>query len=212
MFEDRSQAGRRLGEELASRGIEADLVLGIPRGGLPVADAVAERLDAPLDVVVAKKIALPHNQEYAIGAVTADGDAWYNGETVEQLNVDESELLEQERIARERAVEKREGFRDDRPPADVAGKRVVVVDDGIATGATMRACVKSLNDRGAEEVIVAVPVGAPSAIPDLLLVADEVIALKTPRRFRAVGRFYESFDQVSTAEAVEFLQESAAAG
>lgn len=211
MFDDRSQAGRRLGEALASRGIEADLVLGVPRGGVPVADAVARRLDAPLDVVVAEEVTLPHNQETAVGAVTADGNAWYHGETVEQIDIDESELRKQERLARERAVERRESFSDSRPPVEVAGTQVVV-DDGITTTAMMRACVESLDDHGAAAVLVAVPVAAPSSVTDLLVVADEVIALKTPRRFRAIGRFYESFEPLSTADAVECLRESAATG
>lgn len=209
MFDDRSQAGRRLGEDLASRGIEADLVLGVPRGGVPVADAVARRLDAPLDAVVAEEVTLPHNQENAVGAVTADGNACYHGETVEQFDIDESALREQERLARERAVERRESFSDSRPPVEVAGTQVVV-DDGITTTAMMRACVESLDDRGAAAVLVAVPIAAPSSVTDLLVVADEVIALKTPQRFRAIGRFYESFDPLSTADAVECLRESAA--
>jgi predicted phosphoribosyltransferase len=210
MFADRADAGERLADELTSRGIEADLVVGVPRGGLPVAEAVAQRLGAPLDVVVAKKIALPNNQEYAIGAVTAGGETWYDDRTVEQLTVDESALAKQEANAHERAVKVREAFRDDRPPLAVAGKRVIVVDDGLATGATMRACVRQLVDNGAEAVVVAVPVASPTSVPPLQLVADEVIALRTPERFRAVGQFYDSFDQVPTVEAVEFFQESAA--
>jgi predicted phosphoribosyltransferase len=212
MFADRTDAGEQLADELAARSIAADVVLGIPRGGLPVADAVAERLGVPLDVVVAKKIALPHNQEYAVGAVTAEGDAWYDEDTVRQLGIDESELAEQEAKARERADEKRAAFRNDCPPREVAGKRVVIVDDGIATGATMRACVRSVVDAGAEQVVVAVPVASPTSVPELQLEADDVIALQTPDRFRAVGQFYGSFDQISDAEAVEYVEESAAVG
>jgi predicted phosphoribosyltransferase len=212
MFADRADAGEQLADELASRSVDPDVVLGVPRGGLPVADAVAERLGASLDIVVAKKIALPHNQEYAVGAVTADGEAWYDEDIIQQLGIDESELTDQEMQARRRAIEKRDAFRDGRPAREIAGKRVVVVDDGIATGATMRACVRSVVDAGADEVIVAVPVASPTSVPELQLEADEVIALQTPERFRAVGQYYGAFDQVSTAEAVEYLEELAAAG
>jgi predicted phosphoribosyltransferase len=211
MFTDRTDAGERLAAELDSRAIEADVVLGVPRGGLPVAGAVAERLGAPLDVVVAKKIALPHNQEYAVGAVTPEGEAWYDEATIRQLGVDESELAAREAAARERAAEKRDAFWDGREPVDVSGKRVVVVDDGVATGATMRACVRALVDAGAERVTVAVPVASPTSVPELQVEADEVVALRTPERFRAVGQFYDSFDQLSTAEAVEYLETSAVA-
>lgn len=207
MFTDRTEAGERLADELARRGVAADVVLGIPRGGLPVAHAVAERLGAPLDVIVAKKIALPNNPEYAVGAVTADGDAWYHDGVLDQLGVAKAELDAERERARLRAVEKRKAFRDDGETSDVTGKRVVVVDDGIATGATMRACVRELVANDAKHVTVAVPVAAPTSVPELEMEADDVVALHTPERFRAVGQFYQSFDQISTEEAVSYFEE-----
>lgn len=207
MFTDRADAGEQLADELQRRGIEADLVLGVPRGGLPVAKPVADRLGAPLDVVVAKKISLPDNQEYAIGAVTAEGKAWYDTSVIERLGVDEPQLDVQEQTARERAREKEAAFRDGRPAPEIEGKRVIVVDDGIATGATMRACVRALVEAGASRVVVAVPVASPTSATELELDADAVVALQTPERFRAVGQFYRDFGQVSTAEAVAYLDE-----
>lgn len=211
MFTDRTAAGEELAAELDSRGIDADLVVGVPRGGLPVADPVANRLGVPLDIVVAKKIALPPNQEYAVGAVSADGDAWYDDETIEELNVDEDRLEDEYEKARLRAAEKRDAFRDGRSPPDIEGAHVVIVDDGIATGATMRACIRSLQSAGAARVTVAVPVASPTTVPALELEADEVIALYTPERFRAVGQFYDDFEQVSTTDAVRYLQSTTTA-
>jgi len=211
MFTDRADAGEQLADELVTRGTEADLVLGIPRGGLPVARPVAERLGAPLDIVVAKKITLPDNQEYAIGAVTAGGEAWYDTAVVGRLGVEEPQLDVQEQQARDRAREKEAAFRDGRPAPEFEDKRVVIVDDGIATGATMRACVRALVEAGASRVIVAVPVASPSSVQELHLEADEVVALQTPESFRAVGQFYRDFGQVSTAEAVEYLEQTSTA-
>lgn len=204
MFTDRADAGQRLADELEARGVEADIVLTIPRGGVPVAKPIAERLDAPLDIIVAKKIALPSNPEYAVGAVTPDGAAWYDSDTLDRLDLSESDLRTEEERARDRAAEKRDAFLDEREPADLDGRHVLLVDDGIATGATMQACIRTAKTAGASRVTVAVPVASPTTVPELE--ADEVIALETPERFRAVGQFFQRFDQVSSEEAVRYLE------
>ncbi|MEF8780400.1 MAG: phosphoribosyltransferase family protein [Haloferacaceae archaeon] len=205
-FENRTDAGNRLGETLRERGVEADLVLAIPRGGLPLGRAVADALEAPLDVVVAKKIGAPGNPEYAVGAVASDGTVWRNEEAFHARSVDEEYFREKREQKAREARRKVDRYRGDRPELDVAGKRVVLVDDGVATGSTIRACLESLRGSDPERIVLAVPVGPPDTIEVLRGLADEVVCLKTPRRFRGVGGFYERFDQVSDEEAMAYLE------
>jgi putative phosphoribosyl transferase len=205
-FADRTEAGERLGEELRERDIEADMVLAIPRGGLPLGRAVADALDAPLDIVVAKKIGAPGNPEYAIGAVAADGSVWRNEDAIATTRTDEEYFEEQHGEVAEAARQKAERYRGDRPEPELAGEDVVVVDDGVATGSTLRACLQQLRDTDADRVVVAVPVGPPGTIGELEELSDEVVCLQTPSSFRGVGQFYDRFDQVSDEEAMEYLE------
>ena len=205
MFRDRTEAGERLAALLVERGVDADVVLAIPRGGLPIGRPVADALDAPLDVVVAKKLGAPGNAELAVGAVSDDGVVWVNHDIVGRLGVSHG-YLETERAARAaEAREKAERYRGDRPPLDLAGKRVVVVDDGLATGATALACVRKVREAGADRVTLAVPVASASGIERLAGEVDEVVNVETPPYFGAVGQFYRSFAQVSDAEARTYL-------
>lgn len=209
MFDDRTAAGERLATELERRGIEADVVLGIPRGALPVARPVADALEAQLDVVVAQKIGAPRNPELALGAAASDGSVWLNDDLVDHLNVSAS-YLEREReneakSARQKANQYRPSGRTDLP--DLTGKRVVVVDDGVATGATAIACLRQMRDSGAAEVVLAVPVGSPDSLEALEREADEVVSLLRPADFRAVGQYYHDFGQVSDEEAIGYLEE-----
>jgi predicted phosphoribosyltransferase len=203
-FRDRADAGDRLGVALRERGIRADVVLAIPRGGLPVGRAVADALGAPLDVVVAKKIGAPGNPEYAIGAVAPDGTLWRNEAAIDSSGADQDYLERKRREVVEQAREKADRYRAGGRP-DLAEKTVVVVDDGVATGATVRACLELIRTEGPERVVLAVPVGPPDTIADLEAVADEVVCLETPRGFRGVGQFYAVFDQVSDEEAIGYL-------
>jgi predicted phosphoribosyltransferase len=205
MFEDRTDAGRQIADFLEGRGIEADIVLGIPRGALPVARPVADALGVPLDVVVASKIGAPNNPELAVGAVASDGTAWLNEALIDRLNVADGYLEREHRREEANARRKIERYRGERAPPDLAGERVVVVDDGVATGATARACLKQAYAAGAERAILAVPVGSPDAVADLREAADEVLAVESPPGFSAVGQFYERFDQVSDEEALTYL-------
>ncbi|SEP62405.1 phosphoribosyltransferase [Natrinema salaciae] len=205
MFDDRTHAGERLAAALESRDLEVDVVLGIPRGALPVARPVADALEADLDVVVARKMGAPQNPEVALGAVASDGSVWYNDDLIDRLNVSE-EYLERVRAEEARnAREKADRYRETEEIPDLQGKRVLVVDDGVATGATATACLRQVRETGAEWVALAVPVGSPRAVDDLEQEADDVIALETPADFRAVGQFYRTFGQVSDAEALEYL-------
>ncbi len=206
MFDDRTDAGDRLATALDDRGLEADVVLGIPRGALPVARPVADALDAELDVVVARKMGAQHNPELALGAVASNGSVWYNDALIDRLGVSEEYLEEVRQEEAQNATTKADRYRDEPGLPDLAGKRVVVVDDGVATGATATACLRQVRDSDAEHVALAVPVGSPRSIEELEAEADTVIALEMPEGFRAVGQFYRTFGQVSDEEAIAYLE------
>jgi predicted phosphoribosyltransferase len=193
MFENRTAAGERLADALDREDIHADVVVAIPRGGLPVGRPVADRLGVPLGVVVASKIGAPGNPEYALGAVAEDGTVCLDDDVVERLGVEESYLARERDRERAVAEEKAESYRGG-PRPSFTGERVVVVDDGVATGATMRACLQ-----------LAVPVGPPDTLSALAEIADRVVAVERPARFRAVGAHYRDFDQVSDEEAIGYL-------
>ncbi len=207
MFQDRTDAGERLGAELSRRGVEADVVLGIPRGGLPVARPVAEELGADVDVVVASKIGAPGNPELAIGAVSSDGSVWLNDALVHRLGVPETYIDAQREEEAAYARGKAERYRNGEYVPDLEGERVVVVDDGVATGATARACLREVEEAGAERVVLAVPVGSPDSVAEIESEADDVVALETPADFRAVGQFYREFGQVSDQKAMGYLED-----
>ena len=205
-FADRTDAGDRLGAAMCDRGIEVDLVLAIPRGGLPVGRAVADALSVPLDIVVAQKIGAPNNPEYAIGAVGRDGTVWRNEEAIQLTGATET-YFEKERDRKETAArEKAARYRGQEGPPDLRGKAIAVVDDGVATGSTMRACLQMLSGTDAERLVVAVPVGPPETISQLASMADEVVCLERPRAFRGVGQFYDRFQQVTDEEAISSLE------
>ncbi|WP_226480056.1 phosphoribosyltransferase [Natrinema amylolyticum] len=205
MFDDRTDAGERLAAELEARDFAVDVVLGIPRGALPVARPVADALDADLDVVVARKMGAPQNPELALGAVASDGSVWYNDDLIDRVNASEEYLEEVRAEEADNAREKADRYRDTDDLPDLQGQRVLLVDDGVATGATATACLRQVQDTGADWVGLAIPVGSPRAVDDLEREADAVIALETPADFRAVGQFYRTFGQVSDEEALEYL-------
>lgn len=201
MFTNRTDAGHQLAELLDHHDTEADIVLAIPRGGLPVGRAVADRLAIPLDIVSARKLGAPWNPELAIGAVASDGTVWLNESLIDELDIEDGYIQEQIEHERDAAIEKVERYRGDRAPLDVRGKTVLVVDDGVATGATTIACIRQVKNAGAAHVILAVPVAPPDTIERLHAEADEVICVETPPYFGAVGQFYEVFEQVSDEQA-----------
>ncbi|QLG62788.1 phosphoribosyltransferase [Halorarum salinum] len=207
MFQERTDAGGQLADVLDQDDVEADIVLGIPRGGLPVARPVANALDVPLDIVAASKIGAPSNSELAIGAVASDGSSWLNDDLIEQLNVPDEYIERVREREAENARQKADQYRSDRDPPELAGNRVVIVDDGLATGATVRACLRHVDEAGAERVVLAVPVGSPDVIEELQTDADNVIAVESPPHFSAVGEFYEQFGQVSDEEAMAYLDD-----
>lgn len=206
-FLDRVDAGRRLADRLAV-GEWADhdtLVLALPRGGVEVAAPVAERLDAPLDVLVVRKIGAPGHEEFAIGAVGEGGPAIRSEDVVRRLQLTDEQwdaLVEAERAEVRRRVET---YRGARSPAEVEGRHVLVVDDGVATGATAAAALRVVRGRDPARMALAVPVASRAAVDALSEEADEVIALQAPADFFAVGQFYDRFDQTSDQRVVELL-------
>ncbi|WP_372913132.1 phosphoribosyltransferase [Salinigranum sp.] len=205
MFADRTDAGERLAARLAEEGVDADLVLAIPRGGLPVGRVVADRLGVPLDVVVAVKLGAPGNPELAVGAVAGDGSVWTNDELVSRLGVDDEYLREEQARAQAAASQKLREYRGGESLSRLDGERVVVVDDGLATGATALACVRQVQAAGAETVVLAVPVAAADSVNRVRDEGARVVAVETPESFGAVGQFYRDFRQVRDAEARSYL-------
>jgi putative phosphoribosyl transferase len=204
MFRDRVDAGRRLGAALTGLRLGDPIVLGIPRGGVIVAEGVALALGSPLDVLVTRKVGSPHNPELAVGALAPGVQVW-DRELLERLQVDpgylrEAVASEEAEIARRTAA-----YRRARPPLDVSGRSVVIVDDGLATGSTALAAVRWCRSAGAGRVLVAVPVAAPSTLAILAQEADGVQAVETPLSFRAVGEWYGDFAQTTDDEVVDAL-------
>ncbi len=207
---DRVDAGWRLGERLRYLQGQDVVVLGLPRGGVPVAAGVAHALRAPLDVIIVRKLGAPHQPEFAMGALGEGGVRIINDEVVAMAGVSPAELAAIE--ARERAELERRArrFRAGRPPVPIAGRTVVVIDDGIATGSTARAACRVARAHGAARIILAVPVGHSEAINSLRRDADEVICLTEPRSLLAIGEWYEDFSQTSDEEVINLLSDAAA--
>ncbi len=206
-YRDRADAGRTLGACLEQYKGRDVLVLGIPRGGVPVAAEVAKALAADLDVIVARKLGAPGQRELAIGAVTSNGGRFLNREVIEGIGVTD-EYLEQVSADEMAEAHRREArFRAGRPPARIQDRIVIVVDDGLATGATMRASVRSVRKSHPARLVVAVPVGSQEACAALRQEADDVVCLYQPETFWAVGLYYENFEPTLDAEVAEILQQ-----
>jgi len=206
VFADRADAGRALARALeAHRGAADTLVLGLPRGGVPVAFEVAQALSLPLDVLVVRKLGLPWQPELAMGAIASGGALVLNDAVVRHLGGHRAEfdaVREREQVELER---RERHYRGDRPPLAMRGRTGILVDDGLATGATMEAAVRALQALGAARVIVAVPVASPEARDRIAAVADEVVCLAAPMFFSAVGQWYADFGQTEDTEVQDLL-------
>ena len=209
-FRDRADAGRVLAHHLeAWRGRDEVVVLGLPRGGVPVAAEVAAALGAPLDVFVVRKLGVPGHEELAMGAIAAGGVRVVNDEVVRALRIRPDDLA---RVAQREAaglVRREEAYRIGRPPLALAGAAVVLVDDGLATGSTMRAAVLAARQHGPASVVVAVPTGSREACELLREVADEVVCATSPEPFAAVGLVYEDFTQTTDEQVAAALASAA---
>lgn len=209
-FHDRRDAGRQLALELERFRDARPLVLALPRGGVPVAFEVARRLEAPLDVFVVRKLGVPGHEELAMGAIASGGALVLNREVLQFMHIP-LEIVED--VAQREAAEviRREGlYRGGAPLASVEGRTVLLVDDGLATGASMRAALSALRMLGPARSVAAVPIAAPTACAELRGMADEVVCAHTPEQFRAVGLWYKNFDQTSDEEVEALLDLSRA--
>jgi predicted phosphoribosyltransferase len=209
MYADRREAGRLLAERLRAHRGAGTVVLGLPRGGVVVAKEVADALGAPLDVVVARKIPAPNYPEFAIGAVTAGGERVLYDEALRRMVLPPGYLDQATADARKEAQRRERALRGDRPPLDLAGRTAIVVDDGIATGMTLRAALQDVRAAHPAHLVVAAPVGAPETVEALRPLVDELVVPAQPPGFQAVGEFYFRFDQTEDAEVRGLLRAAA---
>ncbi|MDC0657651.1 phosphoribosyltransferase [Leisingera sp. SS27] len=212
MFEDRMSAGLQLAEELAELPMTNPVVLALPRGGVPVALPVAQKLQAPLDLILIRKIGMPSNPELAAGALAEGGNPIFNGALLQAAGMKPEDFAAQAAQAREENAARRARYLQGRDPVDLKGRSVIVVDDGIATGATFLAAHFWLKERKPAEVVLAVPVAPPEAVDELRPLVDTLVCLLSPREFWAVGAHYRDFTQTSDDEVMAALAAAPGAG
>jgi predicted phosphoribosyltransferase len=207
LFRDRRDAGRRLAVALAEHKGQPDVsVLALPRGGVPVAFEAAQALHAPLDVFLVRKLGVPGREELAMGAIASGGVRVLNDEVVWTLQIPD-QVINEVAATEQRELERREReYRGNRPPLDVSGRRVILIDDGLATGSSMRAAVAALRGMNPARIIVAVPVGAEPTCEALRRIADEVVCIRMPEPFGAVGLWFDDFTQTTDEEVRELLK------
>jgi putative phosphoribosyl transferase len=206
LFQDRRHAGRALAERMAAYADRRDvIVLALPRGGVPVACEVSRALHAPLDVFVVRKLGVPGHEEYAMGAIASGGVRVLDAPVAHRLGISQAEVEAVEAIERHELERRESTYRGGREPLPLLGRTVVVVDDGLATGATMRVALKALRLQCPGRVVVAVPVASSQAVSRLAHDADEVVCVSVPPAFSSVGQWYADFDQTSDDEVLELL-------
>ncbi|MFG1505226.1 phosphoribosyltransferase [Halobacteriovorax sp. ZH5_bin.2] len=209
MFKSRKEAGKLLAEEFKDK-ILADsntLVIALPRGGVPIAYEIAKRYELPLDVFCVKKIGAPRNQELAIGAVTESGDIYYNKELVSHFGLNDLQLRRLTNDKKQEAIEQAKLLRKNHSPMDLSGRDILIVDDGIATGATVKAAIKLIKQHKPNQIQVVTPVCSREAWSDITNTVDDMLVLETPHNFLSVGEFYLEFPQVSNMQVREMLEE-----
>lgn len=212
MFLDRREAGRALGAKLGRYAHRSDVtVLGLPRGGVPVAFEVATALDAPLDVFLVRKLGTPGQRELAMGAIASGGVRILNRMLIESLGIEPEEIDEITAREQEELHRRELRYRGNRPPLDLKGRIAVLVDDGVATGSSMRAAVEAVRKLAPSRIVLAVPVAPLSTAREMVRFADDVVVVATPEPFHAVGRFYEEFGPTMDDEVQDLLRQSAQA-
>lgn len=205
MFKDRTEAGKILAEALSEYKDKNTIVLAIPRGGVVVAYEVAKALNAPLDLIIPRKIGAPSQPELAIGAVTEDGTTILNQDIIQYLRVPDDYIKTEVKRQIEEIKRRIQRYLGDKPRLSIEGKVVILIDDGVATGATTRAAIASIRKRKPALIVLAIPVGPPDTVKELREDADKVICLTTPKPFFAIGQFYENFEQTSDEEVIQIL-------
>ena len=208
LFEDRTDAGKKLANELRKFADKSVMVLAIPRGGVIVGYEIAKKLHAPLDIIVPRKLRAPNQPELAIGAITEDENVILENQIVNSLNVSDYYIRMESQRQKLEIDRRLKAYKGDSRMPDLTGLTVIVVDDGIATGSTMRAALISVRKRGAKSVVLAIPVASSSALRMLEKEADETVCLFTPQLFFAIGQFYTSFEQNSDEEVQELLRKN----
>lgn len=207
IFSNRAEAGKILGAKVKEKGYGKDsLVLGIPRGGVVVAKEVAKILKCELDIIIPRKLRSPFNPELAFGAISDDDSLVIDESLVSLLNISQEFIEQEKKTQLEEIKRRRKKYNMDKLLPDMEGKTVILVDDGIATGATMKAGVISVKKKKPEKIIVAIPVASPQSVEELKEITDEVICLYAPAYFAAVGQFYTEFSQTSDDEVIEILK------
>ena len=206
LFENRTDAGKQLAEALKRYQDSPDgIVLGLARGGVPVAYEVARKLGLPLDVLCPRKVGAPMNPEFAIGAITESGEGIFDEETIRRLGIPEEYLNAEVAREREKAKRRIEAYRKGGAPLNLEGKTVILVDDGLATGATMKAAIKSARSQGAAQIVAAFPVSPLETLREIEELADDLECLETPPFFQAVGQFYRDFSATTDQEVIDLL-------
>jgi putative phosphoribosyl transferase len=210
LFKDRTAAGQVLAKELAAYANRSDvLILALPRGGVPVAFEVAKALNAPLDVFLVRKLGVPGQEELAMGAIASGGVCVLNDEVVAGLGLSET-IIDKVAQKEQQELERRERlYRDDRPAPDLHGRTVILVDDGLATGATMRAAVRALQQQQPDQIVVGVPVSSPETCQEFQTEVDDIVCAMTPRPFHSVGLWYDDFEQTTDDEVRDLLHSAA---
>jgi len=205
-FKNRQEAGQKLANKLTEYKNQPNvIILALPRGGVVNAFEIAQQLNLPLDLVVPRKIGAPFNEEYAIGAITESGEGIFDQQAIDSLKIEQSYIDKKVTTEKNEAQRRLKTYRQDRPPLDLTNKIVILVDDGIATGLTMRAAIKSIKDKKPKKIIVAVPVSARDSLKTIKKEVDQVICLDAPAFFGAVGAFYEDFSQTEDEEVINLM-------
>lgn len=209
IFKDRADAGQKLAVALKKyKNAENTLILALPRGGVVVGFEVAQALNLPLDIVVPRKIGAPGNPEFAIGAITESGEGIFDEATIAAYNISQDYINKTVAIEKAEATRRLKVYRSSRPPLNLVNKTVIIVDDGLATGLTMRAAIKTVKQCGGKKIVVAVPVTPPDTAEIIKKEVDEIIYLDAPLFFGAVGAFYEEFTQTTDEEVIELLKKA----
>ena len=208
MFKDRKEAGQKLANKLEQYRDKKDtIVLGLPRGGVVTAYEIAKSLNLPLDLIVPRKIGAPDNPEFAIGAIAEDGEGIFDQSVITEYNISKDYIDKEVEKEKKEAQRRLKLYRGDRPILNLKDKTAILIDDGVATGATMRAAIKSAKIKGVKEIIVATPVIARDTLKKIGTEVNEVIYLDAPTFFGAVGAFYQSFAQTEDKEVIELMKE-----